>query len=130
MTFMQRTMIATSVFALFLAVSGPAAAEQMVADGHRPGDFALVRAGGAADILYDPSDYKVVAIAAGDLAGDVERVTGVKPALKTEAAGLSSYTVIVGTIERCGPIRELIARGKLDLDAIEGQWETFTLATV
>ncbi|HEX6625190.1 MAG TPA: hypothetical protein VF064_15870, partial [Pyrinomonadaceae bacterium] len=53
---------------------------------YRGGDFKLVYGGRAADILVSPEDFKVVGIAAGDLAADVERVTGKRPVVRAPAS--------------------------------------------
>src|SRR4051794_33138838 len=60
-----------------------------VHDEYRKGDFKLVSGKQAADILIAPEDFKVVKLAANDLAADIWSVTGRKPVLRTEAAGLA-----------------------------------------
>jgi hypothetical protein len=65
---------------------------------YRRGDFELVRGARAADIIVSPEDFKVVQIAADDLAADIERVTGRRPSLRAEASGLSAHAVLVGTL--------------------------------
>jgi len=49
----------------------------------RPGSFPLVQAGVAAPLLIDPADWAGVRRAARDLQADVNRVTGLTPALVT-----------------------------------------------
>jgi hypothetical protein len=121
------------LFALVVFVCaqpGAAADRGMVSDRFQKGDFSLVRSGEAADIYFDELDHKVVAIAARDLGEDVFRVTGVRPALKSSEHDLSPQAVIAGTIGKCGLIRDLIERGKLDASSINGQWESFVLAVI
>jgi hypothetical protein len=101
-----------------------------VSDQARPGDFALVSGGRAAEVIYAAEDFKVVAIAANDLAADVERVTGKKPAVRTDDTVLSEYVVLAGTLGQSPAIDALAASGKLDVSAVRGQWETFLTATV
>src|SRR5262245_36686952 len=62
------------------------------------GDFKLVNGLAAADIVVSSNDFKVVQIAAKDLADDVSRVTGKKPAILTDVTGVTGHAVIVGTL--------------------------------
>jgi hypothetical protein len=94
------------------------------------GNFSLVRQSQAADILVSSVDFKVVQIAAQNLAEDVERVTGKKPALSSEALHLSRFAVIVGTLGKSPFIDSLVHNGKLKVEQLRGQWESFVIATV
>ena len=89
------------------------------------GTFPLVEGSEAADIFVSAEDWKVARIAAADLAGDVERVTGVRPELKHAADGLGANAVLVGTIGKSPVIDGLIESGRLDVNGIRGQWESF-----
>lgn len=118
---------------LFLAWSAVASAgalsvkSQVIA----PKDFPLVVDGRAAAILVDEDDAEVVRIAADLLATDVERVTGVKPKVGGDiAAKPAAPVVIVGMLGKSGLIADLVRRGKLDTQGIQGQWESFVIATV
>src|SRR5258708_17128740 len=99
-------------------------------DRYVKGDFSLVRQSQAADILVSSDDFKVVQIAAQNFAEDVERVTGKKPALSSDASHLSRYAVIVGTLGKSPFIDSLVHSGKLNLEQLRGQWESFVIATV
>lgn len=66
---------------------------------------------------------------AGDLQSDIERVTGVRPVLSHGAAPRGREITIIGTVGRSPLIDGLVARGKLDVSAIRGKWET-SLQTV
>src|SRR5512143_2913688 len=52
-----------------------------------PGSIAIVQNRHAAPILVDRADWAGVIRAASDLQADIERVTGVKPELRTEPRG-------------------------------------------
>jgi hypothetical protein len=95
-------------------------------------DFPLVANGRAATVVVDPAEPEVVRIAAGLLAEDVERVTGVKPGVVQAAAPLKSDAplVLIGTLGESALIKDLVQRGKLDATAIDGKWESFVVATV
>jgi hypothetical protein len=123
-----------SVVALLflLACARPAAAQEAswVRDVYRAGDFELVHNQRAADVLVSTDDFKVVRIATDDFAIDVERVTGVRPSVRTEATGLSQHAVLVGTLGKSPFIDRLAREGKLDAKSLRGRWESFLIATV
>jgi len=106
------------------------ASESWVSQTDNAGGFALVRGGEAADIVFSAEDFKVVSISAHDLAADVERVTGVRPVVRTNAAGLLGSAVLVGTLGKSPLLDGLVASGKLDVAALRGQWESFVISTV
>ena len=89
-----------------------------------------MKAGVAADVFVSADDWKVARIAANDLTADVERVTGRKPRLKESGEGLSVQAVLVGTIGKSPLIDGLIKSGKLKVDGIRDQWESFLLVVV
>lgn len=95
----------------------------------RRGSFALVKSRRAVPILVSDRDWAGVVRAAGDLQSDIERVTGVRPALSHGAAPRGREITIIGTVGRSPLIDGLIARGKLDVSGIRGKWET-SLQTV
>jgi hypothetical protein len=101
-----------------------------VSDQARPGDFPLVSGGRAADVVYAAEDFKVVAIAARDFAADIERVTGRKPIVRTDAPAAGAPVVLAGTLGRSPLIDGLMRAGKLDVSALHGQWESFVITTV
>ncbi len=105
-------------------------AKSYVSDQAVAGSFPLVRAGLAADVFVSADDWKVARIAANDLAADVERVTGRKPRLKESGEGLSAQAVLVGTIGKSPLIDGLIKSGKLKVDKIRYQWESYLLVVV
>jgi len=110
--------------------SSPAVNHGYISEQPVAGYFPLVHEQVAADIYVADDDWEVARIAAGDLALDVERVTGHRPALKHATTGLSAETVLVGTIGRSNVVDQLIAAGRLDVAGIQGQWESFVMATV
>jgi len=92
--------------------------------------FPLVRNHVAATVLVSPNDYPGVRRAAGDLQADVERVSGVRPALLENGKFSARFAVIVGTIGKSPTIDRLVNTGKLDVRSIAGKWESFVIATV
>jgi hypothetical protein len=62
------------------------------------GRFPLVAQGRAAPIVVSASDFPGVTRVGGDLRADVERVTGVRPAVFTDTVPETGEVVLVGTI--------------------------------
>ena len=112
---------------LFLATSALAA--PWVGDQPQPGGFALVADGKAATIVFSPEDHKAVSLAANDLAADVHRVTGVKPAVASFPS-VSGPAILIGTLGQSPLINGLVEAGKLDVKDLQGAWESFLITTV
>ena len=112
------------------ALAAAPAAELSVGHEDSPGAVRLVLGQTVADIYYDAKDAKLIGIAAGLLAGDVERVTGKKPRVVSDPGRLGADAVIVGSVGHSALIDRLIAEGKIDAAGISGQWETSRLQVV
>jgi hypothetical protein len=117
---------------LLLACARPAAAQESVRvkDSYRAGDFPLVRGGRAAGVYVSADDFKVVQTAAENLAADVERVTGVRPSVRTDWPAPSGPFVYVGTLGKSPFIDRLARERKFDPSALHGRRESFIIATV
>src|SRR4051812_46606031 len=89
----QAPQVKASLFLLLFA--GSALAADWVHEQSAPGAFPLFTEGTAATLVVAPEDFKVVDLAAHDLAADIERVTGAKPSINAHAAG---PTVLIGTL--------------------------------
>lgn len=94
------------------------------------GRFPLVAAGDAAKIVVSDEDFDGVVRVAGDLRDDIESVTGVEPELSTEGDADEEVLVILGTLGKSPLIEQLVEDGKLDVEALEGKWETFATQIV
>ena len=87
-------------------------------------DFPLVAAGHAAPLLVSSEDWPGVVRAVGDLREDVNRVSGLEPAVVQQAAqAKGADAVIVGTIGKSPLIDDLVRRHKLDVSGVAGHWE-------
>ena len=96
-----------------------------------PGAFALAGPVSVAPLVVDAADYAGVVRAAHDLQADVERVTGRRPPLDERTSpAQGSLPVLIGTVGRSALIDTLVAAHKIDVSAIRGQWEAFTIAVV
>ncbi|MBM2619807.1 glycosyl hydrolase 115 family protein [Actinoplanes sp. LDG1-06] len=120
-----------AVTAAALVIVAPAHAEQKgqraetyVATQPGEGRFPLVAAGKAAPIVVSTDDYAGVIRVVDDLQSDIKKVTGVEPAIGHDTIPAGRDPVIVGTIGRSPLIDGIIARGKLDVTAVRGKWET------
>jgi hypothetical protein len=89
-----------------------------------PHGFALAADGRVAPVVVDANDWWGVRHAAQNLQMDLERVTGVKPALEHSIGTQAGEMVLVGTIGKSALIDQLIQEHKLDVSAIRGQWES------
>ncbi|MEU0877148.1 glycosyl hydrolase 115 family protein [Lentzea sp. NPDC005914] len=106
------------------ATGTTAAAAERVSNDGGSGRFPLVSKGKATAIVVSDSDHPGVVRVAGDLQADIERVTGVRPALAVDTVPARGDVVLVGSLGRSRLVDELVAAGKLDVTGIEGKWET------
>lgn len=89
-----------------------------------------------ASILVDPSDFKGIQHAGRALTEDFGRVTRDKsnPFLlvaESQSQPLSTDTaIIIGCIDSCWMLKKLVTENKLDVQAIQGKWESFTTSVV
>jgi hypothetical protein len=131
----RRLLISLAALATVLAPTVLRAAPSLglpvtiIADAPSARAFPLVTAQGAAPLCYDAGDHAGVLRALGDLAADVERVTGRRPAAAT-ACPAHTQPVIVGTVGKSAAIDALVAAGKLDASDLKGRWESFVITTV
>ncbi|MGW4697331.1 glycosyl hydrolase 115 family protein [Kitasatospora cineracea] len=96
----------------------------------RAGCLPLVEDGRAAPIVVSGADHPGVVRVVGDLAADLERVTGVRPQVVRDTVPRGRTAVIVGTVGRSPLIDRLVAAGRLDVSGIAGRWETSLQAVV
>ena len=83
----------------------------------------------AASISVAGEDGQGVVRAAGDLGQDIGRVTGTAAqVVKADAPRRGS--IIVGTIGKSPLIDGLVKAGRLNVDGVRGQWESFVIETV
>ncbi|MFI1509674.1 glycosyl hydrolase 115 family protein [Streptomyces sp. NPDC020597] len=102
----------------------PSAARAAAADPVFAGpDFDLVRDGVAVDVFVDAAADPAVLRAAGDLRADVERVTGVRPALRRTLPERAEALIVVGTLGASPVVDRLVARERLRVRRVAGRWE-------
>lgn len=119
-----------AALSLAATVPGLAPAEALAQQAPTAGaSFDLVADGAAPTIFVSPGDAPVVGIAARAFAGDVERVSGVKPQV-SEAAPSGRLAILAGTIGGSPVIDKLIADKRIAVDKVTGQSEAYTIAVV
>ncbi|NYT40760.1 glycosyl hydrolase 115 family protein [Sphingomonas sp. R-74633] len=119
-----------AALSLAATVPGLAPAEALAqqAPASAPG-FDLVANGAAPTIFISAGDAPVVEIAARAFAGDVEKVSGVKPQVSQEAPR-GKLAILAGTIGGSPLIDKLIADKRIAVDKVAGQSEAYTIAMV
>lgn len=119
MTDMNRLILILAGIAIALTAAVP-----MYAAG-----FIISRQGKSAPVVVSGADWQGVRRVAADLADDIGKVTGTASALVTQPAESpalpSGGHIIAGTIGRSHVIDALIADGRLDVDPVRGQWESY-----
>lgn len=80
-------------------------------------------------IFSDPHDYKVVTIAAGMLADDIERITGRRPLFRASDTLPECTAVVAGTLGHSALIDRLVKRKGIDISSIRGKWESYMIIT-
>ena len=107
-----------------------ARAESLLTDSPGPADFVLAAEGRSAAIWLESGTDKSILRAAGDLAADVERVTGVRPQVSQDLAALHGPVVLIGMLGQSKLIDALAASGKLEVRDVRGAWESFVVQVV
>jgi hypothetical protein len=94
------------------------------------GAFVLSVSGRSAPVCISSNDYWGVIHAAKDLQSDIEKITDAKPELLADKIPSAMDIVVAGTIGKSPFIDELIRNKKLDVQEIEGKWESFIIKVV
>ncbi|MDQ8186140.1 glycosyl hydrolase 115 family protein [Pelagicoccus sp. SDUM812002] len=111
--------------ALSAIVTGQAAPDWISAT-QRENAFPIASRGKVASIHFASEDATVVSIAATHLAQDIEAVTGRKTELNPQKKGPK---IFIGTLGQSSLIESLDLAGHIDLEQLEGRWESFLIAT-
>lgn len=86
------------------------------------GDIVLAHKGKGAHIVIDEKEHSAVQQAAKFLAGDIESISGYKPAIKTQASPGETQV-------RIATLGVSDIPGDIAVDAIEGKWEAYRICT-
>ena len=121
MQFPPRLLVATVLASLVLGTTASRAA-LVVADQPAASDFVLVADGQVPGLLVEDSANHAVTRAAGDLALDIEKVSGGRPQLVSNSVS-GKTLVIIGTLGQSKILDALVTAKKLDVTGIAGTWE-------
>ncbi|HEY8876381.1 MAG TPA: glycosyl hydrolase 115 family protein, partial [Roseateles sp.] len=92
--------------------------------------LALVKAGRPAAIYVDAGADPALQHASRNFAADLERVSGKPATLLNRMGDARGEVVVIAELGRSAVLDDLIARRKLKLDGLKGQWEAYTQAVV
>ena len=100
--------------------------------GQTKSQFCIAKNGQTATIVLDGNDWAGVVRAANDLGDDVRKVTGTAAAVTTatDMTDVGQGYIVVGTIGKSQLIDRLAKRGKSDVKAVRGQWESYLIDVV
>jgi hypothetical protein len=93
-------------------------------------DFFIVRQKRAAVLYVDATDYPGVVRAVRDLQADIKRVTACTAGIVHQNENPGPYVILVGTLGKSAIIDRLVQERKMDVSAIAGKWESFTIQTL
>ncbi|ETT44431.1 hypothetical protein C162_24605 [Paenibacillus sp. FSL R7-269] len=95
-------------------------------------EFIIAAPEGAVQLYLDPkgTDYKGLRRVAESLCADIRLVSGIAPAILTQAEQLTGTVIIAGPVGGNGLIGRLIAERRLDVAAIEGKRECYRLQII
>lgn len=96
-------------------------ADPFVSKNYVPGSFAISAKNKVSAIVISQNEFVGVKRAAQNLQDDLEKVTGLKPALLTDQ--LNGMAIIIGTIGNSVLIDGLIRNNQINVADIAGKWE-------
>ncbi|MGZ3882168.1 MAG: glycosyl hydrolase 115 family protein, partial [Flavisolibacter sp.] len=122
---MKRSYLLFAVLFVSLTIS----AQTFLTSKKEAGAFAIVSPD-VASIYFDAGDDWLVNKAATLLQGDIERVTGRKPAIVNNLASAGKNVIILGTLSGSPTLKRLVSSKKINPSTIQGKWEAFQLETI
>ncbi|MGZ3951404.1 MAG: glycosyl hydrolase 115 family protein, partial [Flavisolibacter sp.] len=122
---MKRSYLLFAVLFVSLTVS----AQTFLTSKKEAGAFAIASPE-IASIYFDAGDDWLVNKTATLLQGDIERVTGRKPAIVNNLASAGKNVIILGTLSGSPTLKRLVSSKKINPSTIQGKWEAFQLETI
>ncbi|WP_037473569.1 glycosyl hydrolase 115 family protein [Sphingobium sp. ba1] len=123
-----RRSLLNSVAGIGVMLASPFAAVMPTALAATTGDgraFHLIDNTIPATILVDAKADSAVLRAADSFAGDLYRVSGRQPVRAANVNRVSGPLVVIGVLNQCPIIDQLVASGKIDASDLSGEWEAF-----
>ncbi|MDE6793981.1 MAG: glycosyl hydrolase 115 family protein, partial [Muribaculaceae bacterium] len=97
-------------------------------------NYIISEGGKSIPVVVDRTDWKGVIRAAGDLADDIGKVTGTPSELfifdPGKRKGIKGKRILVGTIGKSPHIDRWIETGRLNVDSVKGQWESYVIDVI
>jgi hypothetical protein len=121
-------LLAGAVLAVGPAVSAASSFDDLIVKTRSNSEsmFLIAEDGKTATIVLSEEDHPAVIRAAKDLSEDVKRVTGTASPVETDGAARPG-AIMVGTVGKSPLIDALVEENKLNVDAIEGKWESYLI---
>ncbi|KAJ7699298.1 hypothetical protein B0H17DRAFT_1006233 [Mycena rosella] len=126
-------LVISVALSLLVSTANALGQDTCVAFQSSPSTFTVASNGKAAPLILSSDEWPGVQRAAQDFAADIERVTGIKPAISNVSSSTparSSLPIIIGTLGKSSLIDQIVNSTKLDVSSIENQWEAFTTQVV
>ncbi|HYF31176.1 MAG TPA: glycosyl hydrolase 115 family protein [Chitinophagaceae bacterium] len=117
-----------SCFALLASL--PLLCQVLISERMEPGSFSIVAGQVAAAIVVDSNDHILVQKTAALFQQDIGKVTGIRPALVHSIPSIAKHIIIIGSIDRSGPVRALIGSSKMDVANTRNKWEASQIQVV
>ncbi len=103
--------------------------QNFITDKNEVGNFPIVSH--YATLIYtDSNDDWLVQKTASLLQGDIEKVSGKKPAIIHAISSSAKNIIIIGTIAQSALLKQLIQSKKINGDSLKGKWEAYQIQTV
>ncbi|MFB9079229.1 glycosyl hydrolase 115 family protein [Flavobacterium procerum] len=93
-------------------------------------NFPLVSKGKIATILVDDKDYAGVLKVTGHLENDLFKVSDLHSKRIKKITEAEDFVVIIGTFGKSEIINQLVQKGKIDKNGLQGKWEKFTTQVI
>ncbi len=127
---LSHTLFLLTIVCILTARSQAPGDESYVSEKKAAGAFMLAAGDQSSTLWVSSRDYPGVKRVVTHLQEDIGRVTGAKPKLVIDIPPSGKQIVLIGTLDKCPMIQQLVDQKKLDAEGIAGKWETFLVQVV
>ena len=103
--------------------------QNFITDKNEVGNFPVV-SGNVTPIYTDTNDNWLVQKTVSLLQGDIEKISGKKPAIIHAISSSEKNIIIIGTIAQSTLVKQLIQSKKINGDSLNGKWEAYQIQIV
>jgi hypothetical protein len=103
---------------------------QFISTDNAPNTICLAGTNHVADIVVDPQDHTGVLLAVKALQTDMELVTGKRPNTTNQQGESENTVIVIGTLGHSKHIDDLIAKGIIDKNQLQGKHEKYIIQTI